>query len=60
LKAREARQLAWICSQCAFDSGAKPIKDKISTWHYDICGACKEYVTVTEPRDFDWRGVPNK
>lgn len=58
--ASKARQLAWICFQCATDAGAKMFKDHVATWHKDTCGACKTEQTVTEPRDFDWRGVPNK
>ena len=58
MKATEARQLRWICAQCAFDAGARWPKDHLATWHTDRCEACREERSVTEPRDFDWRGVP--
>jgi hypothetical protein len=58
MKASDARQLAWICPQCAYDAGARPFPGHLATFHTDECGSCHEQRSVTEPRDFDWRGVP--
>ena len=54
----QARQVDWICTQCAITHGAKPFPGHLSTYHTGKCGVCEEEQTVTEPRDFDWRGTP--
>lgn len=54
----QARQVAWICHQCALDHGAEwPREDRCATFHIGTCGVCQEERTVTEPRDYDWRGI---
>ena len=50
------RSVAWICTQCAVDAGAKPYWGHLATFHEDVCSICQEERFVTEPRDFDWRG----
>lgn len=43
---------AWICHECGKKYGNRNHAGEASTWHYDVCGICKMYVPVTEPRDF--------
>lgn len=53
----QARAVDWICPQCALEHGAKTYPGHLATFHTGVCGCCGETKTVTEPRDFDWRGV---
>lgn len=60
MTAQEARQVDWICPQCAYENGAKPFKKHLATFHLNTCGVCRKEKQVTEPRDFDWRGIPQR
>lgn len=42
----------WVCNDCAQERGASMPDGHIATWHGDTCGICKEYKSVTQPRDF--------
>lgn len=41
---------SWVCNDCGQDRYGKP--NGVSTWHYDYCRFCGEFVPCTDPRDF--------
>lgn len=49
-KERDVPYPSWICSSCGDKWGRRQCGR--ATWHYNICGICKESKAVTEPRDF--------
>ena len=49
-----ARNMTWICLDCAKAVGVVMPPGHAYTAHEDTCGVCGEIKTVTEPRDFRW------
>lgn len=45
-------KINWICNECAVKLCKNINCNYATTWHYRDCDVCKEYKSVTEPRDF--------
>ena len=51
---KEARNVTWICHDCAMQFAKVHSDHHVATFHADECGVCKQLKQVTEPRDYAW------
>lgn len=40
----------WVCAPCGMKYGRR--RPDLATWHFDKCGVCGHWASVTELRDF--------